>query len=102
MKKKIIKLDESKLSKIIETVIAESGTEFNAMKKIIYFGLNYPHNFIEMVWADEPNMVNHYKSKFTDLYQKYGSMGVFNAFFTYLDNEAQSKLANWIVQNYKG
>ena len=100
--KKTIKISEKKLTSIIENVIMESSTELTNMKKIVYFGLNYPNNFIEMVWADDPRMVDHYKNKFMEFYKKYGSMGVFSGFYTYLDNDAQMKLTQWILQNYKG
>jgi hypothetical protein len=70
--------------------------------KFVLFGYNYPPDFIEQVWADEPNMMNHLKEKFKYYYDKFGADAVMNRFFIELDDSNQRKLEDWIAANYKG
>jgi len=66
------------------------------------FSLNYPYDFIEKVWEDKPNLINHLKGKFDMYYDKYGSNGVMLQFWVNLDNENRLRLENWIKNNYRG
>ena len=75
-------------------------TNFEAVNKVIMFGFNYPHGFINKVWDE--NISNHLQSKFNGFYDKYGSTAVFNIFYSSLDNENREILTNWILLNYKG
>lgn len=71
------------------------------MKKIIYFALNFPHNFIEQVWGEETAIGKHLRSKFNGYYSETNTYGVFVKFFVNLDGENQQILTDWI-ENYKG
>lgn len=73
-----------------------------AVRKVILFGYNYPQGFIYRVWEGDDNLIKHFESKFTDLYERYTSNGVFNAFYCNLSNDNQDKLTKWILANYKG
>lgn len=70
--------------------------------KYVMFAYNFPRDFIERVWQDEPNIANHLKEKFSGYYSQYGSQGVLNAFYVNLDGENQRKLEDWIINNYNG
>ena len=70
--------------------------------KFVMFGYNYPPDFIEQVWADDPNMMKHLKEKFGYFYNKVGPDAVMNRFFVELDDSNQRKLEDWITANYKG
>ena len=72
-----------------------------AIHKVILFGFNYNHNFIEEAFKGK-HTVNHLKSKFINLYEKVGSKAVFNCFYCELDKENQEILLNYILLNYKG
>lgn len=84
-----------------ETSLNEDST-MSPMKKYVMFAYNFPHDFIEKVWVDDQNMVNHLKSKFSGFYDKYGSRAVMNAFFVELGGGNQKKLEDWIMTNYNG
>ena len=71
-----------------------------AVHKVIMFGFNYPHGFINLVW--EGNIANHLQSKFNGFYNVYGSRAVFHMFYTNLDKGNQDQLVNWILANFKG
>jgi hypothetical protein len=75
------------------------GTPIN---KWVYFSFNYPSGFIEKVWADDPNIVQHLNEKFGAYYDKVGAVGVMNKFYVELDSENQKKLEDWVLANYKG
>jgi len=59
------------------------------------FGLNYPNNFVEVVFKSE-----HFSQKFDVAYQKAGSTGAVNRFFVELSGDNQEKLTNWVYENY--
>lgn len=69
-----------------------------AVDKVIMFGFNYNHNFIEECWGDS-NITNHLQSKFLGIYDKVGSNAVFNIFYSQLDSENKEKLINYILNN---
>lgn len=71
------------------------------INKVMMFGYNYPPNFIAKVWEDEQNLANHLQSKFSDFYQRVGTMAFFR-WYMELDNGNREKLVNWIDNNYKG
>ena len=71
-------------------------------RKLIYFGYNYDYDFIQKVWADDPNLAEHLKDKFNVYYNQYGCRAVFQQFFVNLSSDNQVRLVNWINDNYKG
>lgn len=75
--------------------------QINAIINFAYFTANFPRNFIEDCWEDEPYLIDHITSKFRG--QSEGQVvysGGFIKFFLDLDRENQTKLANWINENY--
>ncbi|MGB0838674.1 MAG: hypothetical protein ACPGXL_00970 [Chitinophagales bacterium] len=84
---------------------------------IVWFGLNYPPNFIKECWSDDPSLANHLNDKFESCTQvmlkKDGekmneyqvrkgaiSYGVFTRFLTMLDNGNREKLYRYILSIY--
>lgn len=78
-------------------------TEMNAndIHRFVMFGFNYPPNFIEEAWGDEPMMKDHLQKKFVDYYNIYGSSAVMNQFWVNLDGKNREILINYINLNYK-
>ena len=68
--------------------------------KVIMFGFNYPHNFINKIWVG--NIADHLNSKFIDCYDKHGSKAAFQMFYIGLDMENRGLLIDWIEHNFKG
>ena len=104
-RKGINPFDSNNWSNTVEdesTSINENTNSDSLIKKYVLFSYNYPYDFIEKVWEDEPNLANHLKSKFDSYYKNYGARAVMNEFYVNLDSENQSKLDNWIINNYKG
>ena len=77
-------------------------TSLNAINKFFYFSMNFPYNFIEKVWENEPYLAKHLRGKFEGLYRLYGSYGVINAFYGELDTNNRIKLMDWVMNNYDG
>jgi len=73
----------------------------NAIINYTYFCLNFSSNFIAKCWADEPEKISHLANKFTEIYQRKGT-GVIPFFIAELDVQNQTKLSNWINENYVG
>lgn len=73
-------------------------------RRLIYFGFNYPHNFIQKAFEGKvaQHIINHLQDKFGGMYETYGARAVFGMFFVNLDNENQATLIDWIDNNYKG
>jgi len=71
-----------------------------AINKFYYFSMNYPHNFIEKCWADNPSLAQHLRSKFNGLYDTHKSYGVMNAFYGELSMNNQIKLMEWVMDNF--
>jgi len=72
----------------------------------MYFGHNYPYNFIFEVWggsplSEEPSLAKHLQDKFSVMYERYGTMTFFR-WFMELDGRNKEILVEWIDQNYKG
>ena len=70
-----------------------------AITKFMLFGHNYPTNFISQVWKD--SMSNHLQSKFSDMYERKGTLAFFS-WFMELDDQNKDILLTWIKVNYKG
>lgn len=73
--------------------VMSSGGELYAMNKWVYFCMNYPYDFIERVWCDEPLLCSHLRSKFD---------GDVNRFYCSLDCCNSYRLLRWILENYDG
>lgn len=64
---------------------------------------NSTGDFIQQAFGDEGEMmVNHLRSKFNYLYDRYGSHGVMLAFFFELDGNHQAKLIDFVMDNFRG
>lgn len=74
-------------------------TSLIAINKWMFFTFNFPNDFIEKVWADEPYLVDHFKAKFNSLYYR-GSYGVIPAFYAELDMSNRMKLMQWVMDNF--
>ena len=57
----------------------------------IFFCFNYPYDFIEKCWADNPMMARHIRSKF---------QGDVNALYCELDKDNCRRLIEWVLDNY--
>jgi len=75
-------------------------TSLIAINKWMFFVFNFSGDFIDKVWADNPSLVNHLKSKFNSLYNHYGSYGVIPAFYGELDMNNRMKMMQWVMDNY--
>tara|TARA_R110000803_G_scaffold167356_1_gene230571 strand:+ start:133 stop:366 length:234 start_codon:yes stop_codon:yes gene_type:complete len=73
-------------------------TNQEAILNFMYFGHNYPSNFISQVWGE--GMANHLQSKFHSMYERKGTLTFFS-WFMELDSTNQGILTNWIEKNYK-
>lgn len=71
-----------------------------AMNRLMYFQANWHHDFIKKVWADDPGLANHLQQKFDGYYDYYKAEGCFLIFYLSLSSNNQSKLLNWILDNY--
>ena len=70
------------------------------LRKIIVFSHNYPHNFIEEVWKDEPMMAQHLRNKF-DGYAKWheNSIALVMKFMAELSADKLQELETYIKEN---
>ena len=73
-------------------------TNQESTRNFMYFGHNYPSNFISQIW--EEGMANHLQSKFHSMYERKGTMTFFS-WFMELDSTNQEILTGWIEKNYK-
>ena len=71
----------------------------SAITKFMLFGHNYPSNFISQVWMN--GLANHLQSKFSDMYERKGTLTFFS-WFMELDEQNKDILLTWIESNYKG
>ena len=71
-----------------------------AIINFMYFGHNYPHDFISKVWGDDSSMSQHLADKFSSMYSEYGTMTIFR-WFMELDHINKNILLDWISDNYK-
>ena len=72
---------------------------FNSVNHFIYFCFNFPSNFMD---AFSSHLKVHLSSKWTNAYEKKGSVVVMIYFWSELDNENRKKLATWSKNNYTG
>jgi len=72
---------------------------FNSVNHFIFFCFNFPDNFMD---AFSSHLKVHLSSKWTNAYEKKGSIGAMIYFWSELDNENRKKLANWSKNNYTG
>lgn len=90
---------------------------FENIDSIVWFGLNYSHDFIYQCWSDNPCLANHLNDKFSmctqEMLKRDGekmddyivrkqaiSYGVFTRFITMLDNGNREKLYQYILETY--
>ena len=71
----------------------------NQVINFMYFGHNYPYDFIKKVWSEDLNLAQHLLNKFNSMYENYGTMTIFRWFMD-LDKENQEILINWVENNY--
>lgn len=72
---------------------------FNSVNHFIYFCFNFPSNFMD---AFSSHLKVHLSSKWTNAYEKKGSVGAMIYFWSELDGENRRKLATWSKNNYTG
>jgi hypothetical protein len=92
----------SSLGGVVEKTDLNEASSKSPINLYVYFAYNFPSNFIEKAWANNPNIMEHLKSKFNGYYAKYGAEGVMNKFYVELDSENQKILEDWILHNYSG
>ncbi len=71
-----------------------------AINKWMFFIYNYPSDFIDKVWADEPYLVKHLKGKFNYCYETIGAYGAIPAFYAELDSKNKVKMMSWVMDNF--
>lgn len=76
------------------------NTRVKAMINFAYFCSNYPSDFIEKAFVNEPEKIKHLKSKFADAYASAKAIGAVVRFIHELDSENQEILLDWIDKNY--
>ncbi len=74
-----------------------------AVLNFAYFTANFPSDFIEKAWNDEPHLAQHLHEKILGYAKDEGfiSAGTFMKWFFDLDAENKEILINWIQNNYK-
>lgn len=85
------KSEEESLKAISDDVYAEIISIWNR------FCYNYPHTFVNDALTSNPK---HFESKFTRSYEKYGSRGAVNNFFSELSTDLQRVLTDWVYDYY--
>ena len=73
----------------MENVISKS-----AINKWVFFCFNYPYDFIERCWQDNPLMASHIRGKFESC-----SYDI-NRLYCELDASNESRLLDWVLSNY--
>jgi len=74
-------------------------TKYDFANKFMYYGHNYQSGFIFEVWKDEPRLAKHFDSKFSRLYNEYGTMAFFRWFMELSDGN-KVKLFDYVEENY--
>jgi hypothetical protein len=72
---------------------------FNSVNHFVFFCFNFPDNFME---AFPSNLRVHLSEKWSDAYNKKGSVGAMIYFWSELSDDNRKRLANWSKENYKG
>jgi hypothetical protein len=70
-----------------------------AITNFMYFGHNYPHDFISKVWWIDPSLADHLESKFHSMYEQKGTLTFFS-WFMELDGGNKNQLIQWVMLNY--
>lgn len=76
--------------------------QLDAINKWFFFCMNYPHDFIQSVWADTPGLAAHFESKFNGIYDSRGSDAAMTVFYAELSWGNRKKLLDWVLENYSG
>lgn len=71
-----------------------------AMLNFTYFCSNYPSNFIEECWKDNPHMMGHLQNKFNEIYDVKAQPREVLRFVFELDEDNREKFLTWIHKNY--
>lgn len=66
-----------------------------AVHKWIMFSFNYPADWIEKAF-EGTGLVEHLRDKWRELYPS------MNRFYCDFDKDCQKRLAEWVMNNYKG
>lgn len=77
----------------------ENRGDMAAINKWVFFCFNYPYDFIDQIWGGTW-LHDHFKSKFSHLYDMYGCNAVMNRFYVELSQEHQKELMTWVLENY--
>lgn len=97
-------ITENKLNQIVKTSIKkalnEGQSDGNLIEKWNYWCTNYDYDFLEKAWADNPNMMEHLKSKFDYYYDKVGSYGAMTMFYLNLDDKNRRILEDYVINNF--
>jgi hypothetical protein len=75
----------------------KEASAMKAVKEWNVFTYNFPYGFIRHCWRDNPNLANHFESKFNGLYKSYGSHGVMLAFCAELDGGNYDRMIEYVV-----
>jgi len=76
-------------------------TNENAIINFCFFAANFPHDFIQQCWKDEPHLIEHLKEHFASKSDGVCiDSGAFLKFYFELSRNNQRKLAKWITENY--
>jgi hypothetical protein len=73
---------------------------FNIIQHWFFFSMNYPHGFVEKVFAN--NQPQHFEGKWTASYSRAKAIGAVNDFYTELSEGNQDRLSEWAKKNYAG
>ena len=90
-----------KKTAIAKTKKAKPTQKLSPIHLFVFFGFNYPHDFIEKIWGTD-NIGKHMKEKFNNCYRFHGSYSVMNSFYVDLSTPNRKLLEAYILKNYKG
>jgi hypothetical protein len=71
------------------------------MKRFHAFAYNFPYDFIENCWADNPRIAEHLRKKFNMYLNECESLEGFMRFVQSLDLDNERKLFNYIDDYYE-
>lgn len=74
--------------------MANDLNDKRVINKWIFFTFNYPSDFIEKCWSDDPYLAEHIRYKF-----EYYSCNI-NRLYCEIDNENKNRLLDWVLENY--
>ncbi len=99
--KNMLNLKEENMPQENDGEILNESSSKSPINKFVYFGFNYPPNFITEIWG-EGSLGDHLISKFKGIYGRVGPDGVMNRFYVELDSSNQRKLEDWVIENFRG